>query len=286
MSRLRKKHHFNVDVQKRGFTFAKCTMCVSLKYLILKVGKNSASGKEAQMNLKRHNKHQESYKVFYRNWKIESIRLTEEFLYVIHDKMDHSKTAIPRFKVKNKMTAGLGQLPITLMGMIVHGHEYEAYAQYSNELWPNDLNFTIGSLLQLLRTLEKEPICELWKLFEEEFQNEFFSLLMQGKSWCVKALKALEQFVGAKPLPRKLLFQMDNCMKDNKNRYLLAFLSFLTTRDVFEELQLGFLVVGHMHKDIDGCFGYLSKKLREQSNYCLVDLMKTFMVFQEWPFIL
>ncbi len=97
----------------------------------------------------------------------------------------------------------------------------------------------------------------------------------------MKALKALEQFVGAKPLPRKLLFQMDNCMKDNKNRYLLAFLSFLTTRDVFEELQLGFLVVGHMHKDIDGCFGYLSKKLREQSNYCLVDLMKTFMVFQE-----
>lgn len=26
----------------------------------------------------------------------------------------------------------------------------------------------------------------------------------------MKALKALEQFVGAKPLPRKLLLQMDN----------------------------------------------------------------------------
>jgi hypothetical protein len=91
-------------------------------------------------------------------------------------------------------------------------------------------------------------------------------------------LKAPEQFVGAKPLPWKLLFQMDNCMRDNKNRYLFAFLSFLTARDVYEELRLGFLVVGHTHEDIDGCFAYLSKKLKEQSNYYMVDLMKVFMV--------
>jgi hypothetical protein len=55
---------------------------------------------------------------------------------------------------------------------------------------------------------------------------------------------------------------------------------------VFEEVKLGFLVVGHTHEDIDGCFGYLSKKLREQNNYILVDLMKTFMVSEEKPFIL
>jgi hypothetical protein len=71
---------------------------------------------------------------------------------------------------------------------------------------------------------------------------------------------------------------MDNCVKNNKNKYLLAFLSLLTTRDVFEEVRLGFLVVEHMHEDIDGCFGYLSKKLRERSNYCLANLMKVFMV--------
>jgi hypothetical protein len=57
MSQLRKKCHLNVDVQKRGFTFAKCTICESLKDLISKVGKSNASGKEAQMKLKRHNKH-------------------------------------------------------------------------------------------------------------------------------------------------------------------------------------------------------------------------------------
>jgi len=49
---------------------------------------------------------------------------------------------------------------------------------------------------------------------------------------------------------------------------------------------LGFLVVGHTHEDIDGNFGYLSKKLKEQNNYVLTNLMKAFMVSQEWPFIL
>jgi hypothetical protein len=95
----------------------------------------------------------------------------------------------------------------------------------------------------------------------------------------------IKQVVGAKPLPKKLLFQMDNCVKVNKNQHVLIFLSLLTTNEVFEEAQLGFLLVGHMHNDIDGNFGYLSKKLRKQNNYVLMDLMKTFMVSQEQPFI-
>jgi hypothetical protein len=49
-------------------------------------------------------------------------------------------------------------------------------------------------------------------------------------------------------------------------------------RDVFEEVKLGFLVVGHIHEDIDGCFGYLSKQLRGENNYILVDLMRAFMI--------
>jgi hypothetical protein len=92
--------------------------------------------------------------------------------------------------------------------------------------------------------------------------------------------------MGPKLLPKKLLLQMDKCVEDNKNRYLLTFMLLLTMKEVFEEVKLGFLVVGHTHEDIDGCFGYLSKKLREQNNYILVDLMKTFMVSEEKPFIL
>jgi hypothetical protein len=67
-------------------------------------------------------------------------------------------------------------------------------------------------------------------------------------------------------------------MKDNKNQHLLAFFSLLIVRDVFEEVKLGFLVIGYTHEDIDECFGYLSKQSRKQNNYVLVDLMRAFMV--------
>jgi hypothetical protein len=49
---------------------------------------------------------------------------------------------------------------------------------------------------------------------------------------------------------------------------------------------LGLFVIGHTHEDIDGCFGYLSKKLREENNYNLTNLMRAFMISQERPFIL
>jgi len=54
MSLLRKKYHLNVDVPKKGSTFAKCIICEYLKNLISKVGKNSASAKEHELKMKRH----------------------------------------------------------------------------------------------------------------------------------------------------------------------------------------------------------------------------------------
>jgi len=50
----------------------------------------------------------------------------------------------------------------------------------------------------------------------------------------VTILKVLETFVGAKPLLKKLLLQMDNYVKDNKNLHLLVFLSLLIAKEVFQ----------------------------------------------------
>jgi hypothetical protein len=101
---------------------------------------------------------------------------------------------------------------------------------------------------------------------------------MQGKSCCIIELKTPSESVGPKPLPKFFLLQVDNDVKDNKNRYLLVFLSLLTAREVFKKVKLGFLVVSHTHGDIDGCFGYLSKNLEKLNNYILANLTKVFMV--------
>jgi len=64
-----------------------------------------------------------------------------------------------------------------------------------------------------------------------------------------------------------------------------VFLSLLIVCEVFKEVQLGFFVVGHTHEDIDRSFGYFLKKLKEQNNYVIVDLMKAFMRSQDHTFI-
>jgi hypothetical protein len=81
--------------------------------------------------------------------------------------MDNARNVFPRVQVFHKMIFRLGQLPIILTSMITHGHEDERYVQYSNELWPNDPNFTIGYFLQLFGILEVALVAKSKLLFEE-----------------------------------------------------------------------------------------------------------------------
>ena len=38
------------------------------------------------------------------------------------------------------------------------------------------------------------------------------------------------------PLPRKMLLQMDNCVRENKNKFVMAFLALLVEKRVFVEV--------------------------------------------------
>jgi hypothetical protein len=106
---------------------------------------------------------------------------------------------------------------------------------------------------------EKAIIYKLKILFEHLPHNAFLVHVLQGKSCCTCELKMPNSVVGPNHLSKKLLLQMDNCVKDNKINILLTFMSLLTTREVFKEIKLGFFVVGHTHENFDDYFGYLSK---------------------------
>lgn len=62
-----------------------------------------------------------------------------------------------------------------------------------------------------------------------------------------------------KKLPVKLLLQMDNTSRENKNHTIFAFCSWLVFIDAFEEVEMNFLMVGHTHTDIDQLFSQISK---------------------------
>ena len=63
-------------------------------------------------------------------------------------------------------------------------------------------------------------------------------------------------------LPPVLLLQLDNTTKQNKGRYLFAFLALLVHHNIFDKIVVSFLPVGHTHEDIDQMFSRFAEYLR------------------------
>jgi hypothetical protein len=66
---------------------------------------------------------------------------------------------------------------------------------------------------------------------------------------CIRrTLNALPRRAG-RSCPSELYVQMDNC-GENKNRTVFAFFDHLVHLGHFQQIQVGFLAVGHTHDDI------------------------------------
>ena len=60
----------------------------------------------------------------------------------------------------------------------------------------------------------------------------------------------------------RLHLQLDNTVKDNKSKYVMAYLQSLVDCGVFEEITVHFFQVGHTHCDIDQLFSRIAIYLK------------------------
>ena len=74
--------------------------------------------------------------------------------------------------------------------------------------------------------------------------------------------------------PRVLYVQMDNCCRENKNKYVFSFLAFLVQRGVFSKVKISFLPVGHTHEDIDQMFSRFAIKLARGNTESMPHLLQ------------
>ena len=116
---------------------------------------------------------------------------------VIIDGMDQSKASLPHLKKVNKSAANLWRLRTHITGVIVHGHGSEGYVDFLQ--WPHDPNLTIDVLLRVLK-------------------------------------EYLPQIAKSGGLPAKLYLQLNNCVRENKNKFVLTFLALLVKQGVFQEV--------------------------------------------------
>lgn len=115
-------------------------------------------------------------------------------------------------------------------------------------------------------------------LLEHRLQNELslYTMTEEHQTGANHIVETLHRFLIRKratgPLPPKLFLQLDNCSRENKNRYVMAYLEFLVANSVFSCVEAGFLPVGHTHEDIDQAFSRTSTRLRVTNAITLTDL--------------
>ena len=94
-----------------------------------------------------------------------------------------------------------------------------------------------------------------------------------GSNHIVETVHRFIQDVAARGyVPKHFFLQLDNCVRENKNKYLMAYLDALVKWEVFDAVEIGFLPVGHTHSDIDQCFSTTSDRLKYHNAVTLDDL--------------
>ena len=86
-----------------------------------------------------------------------------------------------------------------------------------------------------------------------------------------RALTARKSETGR--LTEVLYLQVDNCTRENKNRYLFGYLELLVALGVFMEVEVSFLPVGHTHTDIDQAFSVVSRILSRTDAATMTELI-------------
>jgi hypothetical protein len=103
------------------------------------------------------------------------------------------------------------RLPVTITGMIAHGHGDGKYAHFLLDLYPRDSNHTVGLVAKLLCDLEKPLASSSGLLFENSKATPLYVVILRGKEACVPALGSDLVTVLVQRLPPILHVQLDNC---------------------------------------------------------------------------
>ena len=156
-----------------------------------------------------------------------SIRYPDDYLHIGLDDMDQAKLQSPYFCQKTKELSNLLKLKNHLTGVIITNGKFENDRVYkvfvNNDQFTQGSNKTISIMFEILASVQTE----------------------------------------LKKLPRKLMIQSDNCGKDLKNQYVLAFYYLLVELDIFDEVLVSHMPPGHTHNDVDFCFGIIAQKLKK-----------------------
>jgi hypothetical protein len=136
----------------KNTNFSKCSECIMLKAQ-MKLATTKELEERARSRLNKHNKIVMCGRYCYYAHIIMSEQFPKEYLSIIHDEMEKTKTSSPRLCLKSKSIAGTN-LGLSLTGILTHGHNTGGFGHFSLPFVHMGSQFTITSLANCLRDLE------------------------------------------------------------------------------------------------------------------------------------
>ncbi len=113
---------------------------------------------------------------------------------------------------------------------------------------------------------------------EHNVENKLhlYTMTEEHKTGANHIIEVIHRFLNDRrnrgPLPRTFFVQVDNCTRENKNHYFMAYLQSLVALGIFDTVEVGFLPKGHTHEDVDQCFSQTSCRLKQHNAITLTDL--------------
>ncbi len=155
--------------------------------------------------------------------------------------------------------------PTELLSLIIDGADQTAYGlphfiSHTKSQRGNSLSIKLVGLLEHA----SENRLRLLTMTEEH---------QTGANHIVEAIHRflMDKYISS-VLPPKLFIQVDNCTRENKNRFFFSYVECLVRWKVFKEVEVAFLPVGHTHEDIDQAFSTTSARLSVNDAITLNDM--------------
>eukprot|EP00752_Nemacystus_decipiens_P017096 g15312.t1 len=216
---------------KKTMRFTKCDICVLSTEALDQARRNGGGNWETEAmttimrTLEDHYKDVDRSRGVYMQAKLLAITTPSAILVIAIDGSDQSSYSVPYFKQETKNTCKGWKMRMKLIGALVTGRLCHFFTIGSN--WESGSNLTIqvlhSTLVELMKTSEATGT----------------------------------------PLPRKLHLQLDNCSRENKNRFFIGYLNLLVSFGVFDVIEMHFGLKGHTHDEIDQVFSRCGVALRQ-----------------------
>ena len=194
ITKMRRSRFLEYDVKRPSDNFARCDTCNKYKELRKGAIGGTVQALKWSRTLDKHLAIVCSHREYYYAKQYHSQNYPHECLTIMHNKIDHAKTASPMFSHKSKELDGLVKLLVSVTGMIAHEHGDICCIHYGLDIFPHGSNYIIGSMAKLLCDLKKPPKSSLRKLFVGSSSTTLFRSILKVQR-CAKChyLRSLRQ---------------------------------------------------------------------------------------------